>query len=220
LKAEGITTAAWSCGEIIVVSKNIMRTIDAYLHRVNTMTSRQGTDWVAIRTSYEQGRLSNRELARRYAPLTEGAVRKRAKKEGWSRPERARTARPSPIVRRAERPRWKLWRHHERIAPPIIIDHHDPKKPSPGGAEDAVGLGESGLAILLDQHIIKLQNRELLIEMLEHCAAEYHVPYHVFVKLRQQFEMPSLVRELRTLAETLKIFASIRERSARSHRRG
>ena len=178
--------------------------------------SRQATDWVAIRTIYEQGRLSNRELARRYAPLTEGAVRKRAKKEGWARPERARIARPIPIVRRAERPSWKPWRHHERAVPPEIIDLRDPTKPNPGGAE----LGESALAMLLDQHMTKLQNRELLIEMLEYCAAEYHVPYQVFLKLRKQFEMPSLARELRTLAETFKIFASIRERSVRSHRRG
>jgi len=166
---------------------------------------------------YEQGRLSNRELARRYAPLTEGAVRKRAKKEGWARPERARIARPSPIVRRAERPSWKPWRHHERAVPPIIIDQRDPTKPSLGGAEDVVGLGESALAMLLDQYMTKLQNQELLIEMLEYCAAEYHVPYQVFLKLRKQFEMPSLARELRTLAETLKIVASIRERSVRSH---
>jgi hypothetical protein len=81
-------------------------------------------------------------------------------------------------------------------------------------------LGESALAISWGQYMIKLKNRELLIEMLEYCAMEYHVPYQVFLELRKQFEMPSLARELRTLAETSKIFASTRERSARSRRRG
>jgi hypothetical protein len=184
------------------------------------MTSRRAADWIAIRAVYEQGGLSNRELARRYAPLTEAAVRKRAKKEGWVRLEPARIARPAPIVRRAERPSWKPWQHHERAVPPIVIDHGDPTKPSMRRAEDVVELGESALAMLLDEHMTKLQNRELIIEMLEYCAAEYHVPYQVFLKLRKQFEIPSLAREFRNLAETLKIFASIRERSVRFRRRG
>ena len=184
------------------------------------MTPRRSTDWLTIRTIYERGGLSNRELARQYAPLTEGAVRKRAKKEGWARPERARIARPVPIVRRAERPIWKPWQHHERVAPPIIIDHGDPTKPRVRRAEDVVELGESIVAKVLDQYITIVENRELLIEMLEYCATEYHVPYQVFLKLRKQFEIPSLAREIHTVTQTLKIFTSIRERSVHSHRKG
>jgi len=110
---------------------------------------------------------------------------------------------------------WKPWQHHKRAAQPISIDPRGPTKPRVRSAEDVVELGESALATLMDEFMTKLQNRELLIEMLESCAAEYHVPYPVFLKLRKQFELPSLSREMRNLAETLQIFASIREKSTR-----
>jgi hypothetical protein len=44
----------------------------------------EATDWEAIEREYRAGQLSVREIARQYA-VSEGAIRKRAKAEGWER---------------------------------------------------------------------------------------------------------------------------------------
>jgi len=181
--------------------------------------SRPIADWDAIRTVYEQGGVSNRELARRYAPLTEGAVRKRAKKEHWARPERARVARPAPIIRRAERPSWHSWIHPERTAARRIIVHRDRTKPSGRSLEEMVDRCESAVAALLHQYRTTLENRELLIEMLEQYAEEFHIPYRIYLKLGKQFELLPLSLGMRNLAEILKILASTREKLADSAHR-
>ena len=43
---------------------------------------RPEVDWVAVQASYRSGQLPNEEIARRYS-VTEGAIRYRAKREGW-----------------------------------------------------------------------------------------------------------------------------------------
>ena len=43
---------------------------------------RPDIDWVGVQASYRSGQLPNEEIARRYN-LTEGAIRYRAKREGW-----------------------------------------------------------------------------------------------------------------------------------------
>lgn len=49
------------------------------------MGDRKNVDWEAIEREYRAGQLSVREIARQFE-LTEGAIRKRAKLDGWSRP--------------------------------------------------------------------------------------------------------------------------------------
>ncbi len=48
------------------------------------MADKPRTDWEAIEREYRAGQLSVREIARKVG-LTEGAIRKRAKAEGWER---------------------------------------------------------------------------------------------------------------------------------------
>jgi predicted DNA-binding protein YlxM (UPF0122 family) len=48
------------------------------------MTADDPKDWEAIEREYRAGQLSVREIARQYA-VSEGAIRKRAKAEGWER---------------------------------------------------------------------------------------------------------------------------------------
>jgi hypothetical protein len=176
------------------------------------MTSRLVADWQTIRTLYEQGDLSNRELARRYAPLTEGAIRKRAKKEFWTRPDRAKAPRVLRAGRRDPRP----WRHWEAAARRIMVDPRDRTKPVGNSPEEILEVAESATAAFLDNLNNIIQNRETLIENLEHCAEEYHVPYREYLKMRKQFEMPALGRQLRCAAEIFKGLASARERLSRS----
>jgi hypothetical protein len=184
------------------------------------MTSRRTADWTAIRTIYEQGRLSTRELARQYAPLTEGAVRKRAKKEGWMRPGGARVVRPAPIVRRAEHPLREPRRDREPAKRRLIIERRDPTKPSARSPEDVVELGELVLFELSDLYKTVIKHRELLDEMFEHCAEDYHVPRYVYLRLSKQFGLLALSRQLRNLAETYKIFVSTRQMlAALSHQK-
>jgi hypothetical protein len=174
------------------------------------MPSRKNADWGTIRATYEEGGPSNRELARRYAPLTEGAIRRRAKKEGWVRPKGARIARPAPIVHRAERPRRELWRHREPAATPIVPDHRA-GKPSARSLEDMVEFGELVLVELAHLYRTIIENRELLLEILENCIEDYRVPQGVYLKMRKQFEILVPSRQLRHLAETSQIFASTKQ---------
>lgn len=58
--------------------------------RTGTMESEQkySTDWSAIRSAFEAGADSTRSIAKRFS-VSEGAIRKRAKSEHWSRPTNA-----------------------------------------------------------------------------------------------------------------------------------
>lgn len=64
------------------------------------MVERKATDWEAIEREYRAGQLSVREIARRHE-VSEGAIRKKAKAEGWSRPlaDKVRTAVQEKLVR-------------------------------------------------------------------------------------------------------------------------
>lgn len=48
---------------------------------------RTSPDWAAIEVAYRASRKPTREIARIDGSVTETAIRKRAKKEGWERPE-------------------------------------------------------------------------------------------------------------------------------------
>jgi len=179
------------------------------------MPSRPTANWAEIKTLYEQGAVSNRELARRYAPLTEGAIRKRAKKEVWARPDRARIARRGSSVRRVDPRVSRAWQHCESVARRIIRDHLDPTNPGASSAEEMLEVAESAVATLLREYTARIENQRSLIEKLERCAEEHHVPYGDYLKLRRQYELPALGRGIRNIAETLKILDSIRKRTAR-----
>lgn len=64
------------------------------------MTDRPVVDWEAVEREYRAGQLSLREIARA-AGVTEGAIRKRAKKDEWERDltEKIREAVRSELVR-------------------------------------------------------------------------------------------------------------------------
>ena len=183
----------------------------AYFCQMDAMSLRKATDWDAIRAAYEQGDLSNRALARRYAPLTEGAVRKRAKTEGWIRPKGARIARSASVVRHPERPLREHWQDREPAARRIIVGRRDSVKFSRRSPEDAVDIGEIVLAEFLDIYKIIVENREFLLEILENCIEDHRVPRSVYLKMRKQFNIPDQIRQFRSLVETLKVFASTRQ---------
>lgn len=64
------------------------------------MSDRKPIDWEAIEREYRAGQLSVREIARQYG-LSETAIRKRAKSDGWSRPlaDKVREAVREKLVR-------------------------------------------------------------------------------------------------------------------------
>lgn len=64
------------------------------------MTHPKSPDWEAIEREYRAGQISVRAIASQHG-LTEGAIRKRAKAEGWSRPlaEKVRAAVREKLVR-------------------------------------------------------------------------------------------------------------------------
>jgi len=174
------------------------------------MAAQSTANWGEIKTLYEQGTQSNRELARRYAPLTEGTIRKRAKKEVWARPDRARIARRGPAVRRAGRQDPNPWRHWEAAASRIIVDHRDRTDPVGSSPEDILEVAEAALAMLLSDYANIIKNRKSLIHKLEHCAEEHHVTDREYLKFRKYFEPPALGRQLRDMAETFKVLTYIR----------
>ena len=59
------------------------------------------TDWERIEAEYRAGQLSVSEISRQFGPITEGAIRKRAKRDGWQRDlsEQVRRAARSEAVR-------------------------------------------------------------------------------------------------------------------------
>lgn len=61
---------------------------------------RQSVDWDKVEREYRAGMLSSREIARRHG-VTEGAIRKKVKAQGWARPlaEKVRTAVREKLVR-------------------------------------------------------------------------------------------------------------------------
>lgn len=65
-------------------------------------STRKQTDWERIEVEYRAGVLSLREIAGRHG-ITEGAIRKRAKRDGWSRNLDAKVqAKADELVRKAE----------------------------------------------------------------------------------------------------------------------
>lgn len=51
----------------------------------DTKPAKIAPDWERIEIDYRAGLLSLREMAAKHGPLTEGAIRKRAKRDGWER---------------------------------------------------------------------------------------------------------------------------------------
>jgi hypothetical protein len=64
-------------------------------------TTRAATDWERVEADYRAGLLSLREIAAKAGNVTEGAIRKRAKRDGWSRDLAARiNAKAEELVRK------------------------------------------------------------------------------------------------------------------------
>jgi hypothetical protein len=59
-------------------------------------------DWVAIERDYRAGIMSIREIAKWYGNVTEAAIRKKAKAEGWTREAEPKHFERTPRVERAE----------------------------------------------------------------------------------------------------------------------
>ena len=58
--------------------------------RKSTVTdAKQPTDWESVKNEFRAGQLSNSEIARQHG-ISEGTIRKRAKKEGWKKDLRQR----------------------------------------------------------------------------------------------------------------------------------
>lgn len=65
------------------------------------MTERKAPDWERIEADYRAGVLSLREIATKNGNVTEGAIRKRAKRDSWSRDLAAKIqARADELVRK------------------------------------------------------------------------------------------------------------------------
>jgi len=90
---------------------------------------KQKIDWPAIQADFSEGRMSNRELAAWYS-ISEGAIRKRAKAEGWVRSEYA-PPKPAPLM---------------RIEPRPAMAHELPTK-----VEEIVGKGRNLIFRMLDE---------------------------------------------------------------------
>jgi hypothetical protein len=95
------------------------------------MSERKSVDWIAIEREYRAGQLSVREIARR-SSVTEGAVRKHAKADGWTRAlaDKVREAVRERLVRSGTQSR----RDAENMA--------DALQPAPTPADKAPPAGE------------------------------------------------------------------------------
>jgi hypothetical protein len=188
------------------------------------MASSRTENWQAIREIYEQGGLSNRELARRYAPLSEGAIRKRAKQECWARPERVPISRPAPIVPRAKPvSRVDAWRRQDPLATCFLAERGERKSPRTVSAKISLDESfenlESAGVELLDFCSIIIRYHGTMMKMIDQYAEDYQISYRRYVQMHKQFSLSALSADLRDIAVSLKRLRSTRAQLARSSKR-
>lgn len=139
-------------------------------------------DWEAIEKDYRAGAMGIRELARWYQ-ISDTAIRKRAKAEGWSRPEDAKSSQ----------------RKVERIDPTkVIIAGVNPTRP-----ENIIGRGRNLIMRLLDELDAVTSHAGELEDMI--CSEESD-PRRKSAML-QAVALPSRANTVKALATAYKTLA-------------
>lgn len=140
---------------------------------------KQPIDWASIEKDYTGTTRSIREIASWFS-ISEGAIRKRAKKEGWERPEKPGGSQEDAGAYRAE------------IIPPKASDA--PK------IDEVIGRGRNLADRLLDELDAETMHRgemETIITMSEEDPARRQA-------LLQAVSLPTRAKTLQTLALALK----------------
>lgn len=170
------------------------------------MTEKKPTDWERIEADYRAGVLSVREIANNH-DLTEGAIRKRAKRDEWSRDLAAKVrARAEELVRREE-VRKAGTRPQETYSDKEIVDVN-------GGMVASIQLGQRKdisqartlsmalLGELEDQTV----DRALFVqvgELLGGSGDESILPEKMVEMYQAVIGLPERTKTMKALAETL-----------------
>lgn len=132
------------------------------------------TDWERIEAQYSAGTMSLREIAAAH-DITEGAIRKRAKKDGWTRDLSARVhAKADAIVRKA------------------LVEVEQPKERGPITATEAQTIEveaavQARIRLAHRSNITRL--RDLALKLITECEAESDQP-EVFEQLGEIMRKP------------------------------
>ncbi len=151
-------------------------------------TLRATTDWSAIEAAYRTGTQSVRDIADQHG-ITEGAIRKKAKASGWSRPAAA-----------PKRPKKKAV-----IAMTII----PPRPPAPkrvSDPSDAVQRGRDLADRMLDELDSVTSRQGELEDMIDEATAGDESPRRRDAMMRA-VSLPMRANTLKTIAQALKTLA-------------
>ncbi len=170
------------------------------------MTEKKPTDWERIEADYRAGVLSVREIANSHG-ITEGAIRKRAKRDEWSRDLAAKVrARAEELVRREE-VRKAGTRPQETYSDKEIVDVN-------GGMVASIQLGQRKdisqartLAMaLLGELEAQTVDHDLFVhvgQLLEGQGDEALIPDKLVEMYHAVIGLPERTKTMKALAETL-----------------
>lgn len=169
-----------------------------------TAGDKPAPDWERIESDYRAGILSLREIASPYK-VTEGAIRKRAKRDGWERDLAAKIqAKAESLVRKAEVR--KTVRSDAAISERQIIDANAERIAQVRGEHRVIGhrVGSLGLKLLgeLEAQTASVEDLEKLGELLR--TADEAGNDRLNDLYRKIISTPGRVDSSKKVAETLK----------------
>lgn len=161
-------------------------------------------DWERIEADYRAGILSLREIASPYK-VTEGAIRKRAKRDGWERDLEAKIqARADALVRKAEVR--SAVRSEAVLTERLIIEANAERIAEVRGEHRAIGhrVGNLGLQLLseLEQQTASVEDLQNLGELMR--AEDEGGQDRLNDLYRKIISTPGRVDAAKKVAETLK----------------
>lgn len=171
-------------------------------------TPRKTFDWDAIEKEYRAGQLSNREIAAKYGP-TETAIRKRAKRDGWTRDlrDQVRKATADKLVRAEVRK--PDTQDDDRVvdqvsdrAVEIVLSHRKD-----------IREGREMTSLLFEELRDGTANRVLLHELVDQIAESEEWNERARSAAMRAISLPQRAGVLRDLANSMKVLQGL-ERTA------
>lgn len=181
------------------------------------MTTRATPDWERIEADYRAGILSLREIAAVDGNVTEGAIRKRAKRDSWGRDLNAKIqARADELVRKAE----------------VRNQVREARTADPAYERQIIEANAERIAQVRGEHRADITRmRTLVLKLLAECEAESDDPA-LFKQLgellrseddngadklndlyQRTISLPQRIKGVKELADTMKVLVAL-EREA------
>lgn len=173
--------------------------------------TKQAVDWERIEVEYRAGVLSLREIADKYG-ITEGAIRKRAKRDGWERDLSAKIkAKTESLVRK------ELVRSTVRIETATEKEVVDATADAVAFIEikqrKDIGRNRTLAMSLMEELEASTDNKELFSQLGEIMSGSEEVSDSMKALYRKVVSMPARIDSMQKLANTMKTLIDL-ERKA------